>query len=59
MYQNSEVDFHILFFKLIFYWIIVDLQHCVRFRCTAEWTSYTCASIHCFRFFPMQVITES
>lgn len=51
MDRNSEVDFHILFLKLIFYWIIVDLRYCVSFRCTAEWISYTCTSIHCFRFF--------
>ena len=30
-----------LFFKNLFYWTIVDLQHCVSFRCTANWFCYT------------------
>ena len=35
-----------IFFK--FYWIIVDLQCCVSFRCTAKWFSYTYTYIHSF-----------
>ena len=30
-----------LFFKLIFYWSVVDLQWCVNFRCIAKWFSCT------------------
>ena len=43
--------------KKIFFWSIVDLQCCVKFRCTAEWISYT--YIHFYLdYFPIQVITE-
>ena len=37
-----------------FYWSIDDSQCCVRFRCTAKWSSYTCTHIYplFFRFFP-------
>ena len=33
----------------ILYWSILDLQHCVSFRCTAKWFSYTYSFF--FRFF--------
>ena len=36
---------YLLFIKN-FYWIIVDLQCCVSFRCTAKWLSYTNTQIH-------------
>ena len=54
--RSLFVIYFILFFKN-FYWSIVDLQCCVRFRCTAKWICYT--YIHSFLdFFPIYAITE-
>ena len=33
--------FYFIFPLLIFYWSIVDLQHYISFRCTAQWFSFT------------------
>ena len=41
---------HFLFF-FIFYWIIIDLQYCICFRCTAKCFSYTYSYIHSFSDF--------
>ena len=38
----------VLFFFKYFNFIIVDLQCCVSFRCTAKWFSYTYTYIHSF-----------
>ena len=42
--HNSSASF----FKINFYWSIVDLQCCVSFRCTAKWISYAYTYIHSF-----------
>ena len=41
----------------ILYWIIVDLQSCVRIRHSAKWFSYAYTCIHSFsNYFPILVI---
>ena len=59
--RNKSQDF---FFN--FYWSLVDLQCCVRFRCTAKWISYMYTYIHSFFFFkilfpyrPLQSVERS
>ena len=50
---------HFIYFLIIFYWSIVDLQCCISFCYTAKWISYTYTYIHSFLdSFPIQVITE-
>ena len=41
-------------------WSVVDLQHCVSFRCTAKWFShlYVCVCVFFSDSFPFQVITR-
>ena len=47
------------FFKINFYWRIVDLKSCVSFCCTAKWIIYTYTYILSFLdSFPIEVITE-
>ena len=38
----------ISFFKINFYWSIVDLQHYVSFHCSPEWINYTYTYVSCF-----------
>ena len=47
---SSKVYWAFPFFFFHFYWSIIDLQHCVSFKCTAKWISYTYIYIHSFRF---------
>ena len=59
MYRSQEVQYFVskwldqpsllvllLLLLLWFYWSIADSQCCVRFGCTANWTSYTHAHTH-------------
>ena len=39
--ELGNTDLIVSFKKILFiYWSIVDLQHCVSFRCPAKWFSY-------------------
>ena len=46
--EREGVSGHFPCYFKIFNWIIVDLQCCLSFRCTAEWLSYTYTHIHSF-----------
>ena len=40
-YFLQKLNFYSVFFHFIFYWSIVDLQHCINFRCTTNPFNYT------------------
>ena len=44
------VEALLFFFIFILYWSMVDLQHCISFRCMAKWFSYIYTYI-CTNFF--------
>ena len=45
---NNWICVHFLNLNFIFYWNIVYLECCVRFRCTAKWFNYAYTYIHTF-----------
>ena len=49
--REKEMWFCRFFFKKN-YWSVVDLQHCVSFRCRAEWFMYTYMYIEYWVEFP-------
>ena len=49
----------VVFLVFIFYWSIVVLQHCVSFRSTAKWISYTYTYVLIQILFPYRLLQST
>ena len=58
--RSLQVCFLVRLWILLFYWSIIDLQHCLSFWRTAKWLSYTYLHAYTYSFsfsFPLWFIT--